>query len=93
MFNPFGIIKYPLVTEKATALEKENKYMFMVDKKARKTQIKMAVEQLYKVSVVSVAVIRMPGKKRKYRLAQEGYRPSYKKAIVTLKEGEKIAVT
>ncbi|HOK80985.1 MAG TPA: 50S ribosomal protein L23 [bacterium] len=93
MFNPFNIIKYPLVTEKATAAEKENKYMFAVDKKARKTQIKMAIEQIYKVNVVSVAVINMPGKKRRYRLSQEGYRPSYKKAIVTLKEGEKIAVT
>jgi len=93
MFNPYSIIKYPLITEKATNLEKENKYMFVVDKKARKTQIKLAIEQLYNVNVVSVAVINMPAKKRKYRLFQEGYKPGYKKAIITLKEGEKIAIT
>ncbi len=93
MFDPYTIIKYPLVTEKATALASENKYLFAVAKNVRKNQIKMAIEQIYKVSVVSVAIINMPGKKRKYRMFHEGYRPSYKKAIVTLKEGDKIAVT
>ncbi len=93
MFNPYSIIKYPLVTEKATTLGSQNKYIFVVDKKAKKTQIKMAVEQLYRVSVVCVAVIKMPAKKRRYRLSREGYKSSYKKAIITLKEGEKIAIT
>lgn len=93
MFNPYTIIKYPLVTEKATALANQDKYLFVVAKNAKKTQIKMAVEHIYKVSVVSVAIMNMPGKKRRYRLSQEGYRPSYKKAIVTLKEGDKIAIT
>ncbi|MCM8822167.1 MAG: 50S ribosomal protein L23 [Candidatus Omnitrophica bacterium] len=93
MFNPYEIIKYPLITEKATKLEGQNKYLFAVNNKARKTQIKMAIEQIYKVSVTGVAIIRMPAKKRKYRLSMEGYRSSYKKAIVTLKEGDKIATT
>ncbi|MCM8763847.1 MAG: 50S ribosomal protein L23 [Candidatus Omnitrophica bacterium] len=93
MFNPYEIIKYPLITEKATTLEGKNKYLFVVDKKARKTQIKMAIERIYKVTVTGVAVITMPAKKRRYRLAKEGYRASYKKAIVTLKEGDKIAIT
>lgn len=93
MFNPYSIIKYPVVTEKATALEGQNKYVFAVDKRARKTQIKMAIESIYKVTVLSVAIIRMPSKKRRYRFGQEGYTSSYKKAIITVKEGEKIAVT
>ncbi|MCM8815566.1 MAG: 50S ribosomal protein L23 [Candidatus Omnitrophica bacterium] len=93
MFNPYQIIKYPLITEKATALEGQNKYLFVVDKKARKTQIKMAIEQIYKVTVMKVAVVRMPAKKKRYRWFSEGYTSSYKKAIVTLKEGDKIATT
>ncbi|HOC03016.1 MAG TPA: 50S ribosomal protein L23 [Candidatus Ratteibacteria bacterium] len=93
MFNPYTIIKYPRITEKATALSAENKYLFVVPKNVKKYQIKMAIEQIYKVSVVSVAIVNMPGKKRRYRMSQEGYKPSYKKAIVTLKEGDKIAIT
>ncbi len=93
MFDPYSVIKYPLVTEKATMLEGNNKFVFVVDKKERKTHIKMAIEQIYKVNVVDVNIIRMPSKKRRYRLLKEGYTASYKKAVVTLKEGEKIALT
>ncbi|MCX7706351.1 MAG: 50S ribosomal protein L23 [bacterium] len=93
MFNPYSIIKYPLVTEKATFLEGQNKYIFVVDRKARKSHIKMAIESIYKVTVLSVAIIKMPAKKRRYRFGQEGYTSSYKKAVVTVKEGEKIAIT
>ncbi len=93
MFNPYAVIKYPLITEKTTALADENKYVFIVVKNAGKNQVKMAIEQIYKVSVMNVSIVNMPGKKRKYRLSREGYRPAYKKAIITLKEGDKIAIT
>lgn len=93
MFNPYSIIKYPVVTEKATSSEALNKYVFVVDKKAKKSQIKAAIEQIYKVNVTKVSVIKVPAKKKRYRMSIEGYTSSYKKAIVTIKEGEKIAIT
>ena len=92
MPNVYQIIKYPLVTEKATALEKDNKYLFAVEKRANKHQIKFAIERIYKVTVTGIAVINVRPKKRRY-MRSEGYRSGYKKAVVTLKEGEKIAAT
>jgi len=91
MSDAYQIVKYPLITEKATSQEKQRKYFFVVDKRANKHQIKDAIQRIYKVTVVDVAIMNVCPKKKKYRFAQEGYRPGYKKAIVTLKEGEKIA--
>lgn len=89
-----GIIIKPIVTEQLTALtDKFNKYGFRVDKNANKVEIKKAVEQLYNVSVINVNTSILPGKKKsRYTKGGiiKGATSSYKKAIVTLKEGDKI---
>lgn len=88
------IIQKPVVTEKSTALkEAANRYVFQVDIKANKRQIKKAVESLFKVHVRDVRTAVYRGKKsvvmnRSGRF--EGYRPNWKKAFVTLAEGETI---
>ena len=89
-----GIIKRPIITEKATQLsEALNQYSFVVDKKATKEEIKREIEQLYGVKVVKVRTHIMP-KKPKYRYTRtaiiRGAKPSFKKAIVTLAEGNEI---
>ncbi len=85
-----GVIQGPLITEKGTAQkEKDNKISFVVHPQANKIQIKEAVEGLLQVKVRRVNVINMAGKKK--RLGRfEGKRSDWKKAIVTLREGEKL---
>ncbi len=89
-----SIIIKPIITEKMTAqAEKLNRYGFIVDKKADKLQIRKEVEDLYGVSVDSVNTIRYAGKRKsRYTKAGfvEGRTNAYKKAIVTLKEGQAI---
>ena len=83
------LIKRPVITEKTTKLMEENKYRFIVDPKANKTQIKQAVEELFKVKVRSVNTLNVLGKvKRMGRY--EGRRSSWKRAIVTLEKGSRI---
>lgn len=89
----FKVVKFPIVTEKSNDALAENKYMFCVNKKSNKIQIKRAIETIYNVKVESVNIVSMPSKKKKYKFKIEGYRPGYKKAVVTLKEGDTIAVT
>lgn len=85
------ILKAPHVTEKATALAKNNQYIFRVNLKTNKTEIKKAVENLYDVDVISVKIINIPRKRR--RLGRiSGWRKGYKKVIVKLKEGQKIEI-
>ena len=88
------IIKKPVITEKMTAIsEKLNKYAFIVDNCANKYQIKDAVEKLYDVKVVAVNTMNYSGKKKsRYTKAGvvTGRRPAFKKAVVTLKEGDTI---
>jgi large subunit ribosomal protein L23 len=79
----------PWVTEEATRIAEFNKYIFKVDLKADKKQIEKSVEGLYDVSVTLVNTINIPRKKR-IRGRSKGWKPGYKKAIVTLKEGDKI---
>lgn len=89
-YDPYKIIKRPVISEKATALsDKQNKYVFEVASQANKIQIKKAVEDVFKVSVTKVRTMRMPGKRKRVRF-QIGHTPSWKKAIVTLKEGDHI---
>ncbi len=71
--------------------EPEGKYLFLVDKGASKTEIKKAVREIYKVDVKKVNTMILPGKLRRMRF-QLGRTPDYKKAIVTLAEGQKIEV-
>lgn len=83
------IIKALLKTEKSTLHEPQNQYLFLVDKAANKIQIKKAVEEIYKVKVKAVNTLVSCGKLKKVRY-QLGKTPDYKKAIVTLKEGQTI---
>ncbi len=86
----YEIIRYPVITEKSTSIfGPENKYCFAVDKRANKQKIRKAIESIYKVRVLKVNVIKMSGKKRRVR-HQLGKTPDWKKAVVTLKEGDKI---
>jgi large subunit ribosomal protein L23 len=83
------LIRRPVITEKTTKMMEQNKYCFMVDQKANKTEIKQAIESIFKVKVQSVNTTNILGKiKRMGR--HEGRRPSWKRAIVTLKKGSRI---
>ena len=90
MKNPYHIIKAPRITEKGTILkEKENKYIFLVDSKANKDEIKKAIEEIFKVKVMVVHTSYVRGKIKRMGV-NRGKTPDMKKAIVTLKEGDKI---
>jgi len=83
------ILKSPHVTEKATDLAKNNQYVFKVHSEVNKTEIKKAIEDLYDVDILSLKIIKVPRKRR--RLGRvSGWRKGYKKAIVKIKEGQKI---
>ncbi len=85
------ILYSPHVTEKTTAIEGENKYVFKVLPRTNKNEIKKAIEGLYGVDVIGVRIINIP--KRKRRLGkQKGWRKGYKKAIVKIKKGQKIEI-
>ncbi|MDP2937639.1 MAG: 50S ribosomal protein L23 [Candidatus Omnitrophota bacterium] len=91
-FLSHDIIKALLRTEKSTFYEPKAKYLFLVDKAANKIQIKRAVEEIYKVKVKAVNTLVCCGKLKKVRY-QLGRTPDFKEAVVTLKEGQKIATT
>lgn len=88
MKDPRDIIKRPIISERTSDLMSEMKYTFEVDVRANKTQIKQAVEQIFKVKVVQVNTMNMKGKPKTYG-RHSGYRPDWKKAIVTLSEDSK----
>ena len=91
MRNPRDILRKPVVSEKSMALMEENKYTFLVDPKANKIEIKNAVQDVFKVTVVDVHTMSVKGKfKRQGK--HSGYTSDKKKAIVTLKAGDKITV-
>jgi len=83
------IIIRPIISERSMQLVEENKYAFYVDKRANKVEIKKAVEELFDVNVEAVNTVNTTGKKK--RLGRSfGRTPDRKKAIVTLKEGDRI---
>ena len=88
------ILVRPLITEKSENLSEELvKYSFVVNKKANKLEIKQAVEKMYSVTVTDVNTMIMPGKSKVRNTksgVQKGRKPDFKKAIVTLSEGEEI---
>ena len=91
MNEPHDIIQRASLTEKASLLgEKQNKYVFRVSTRANKIQIKRAVEQLFQKKVIDVNTANYRGKKKRERTANYGRTAHWKKAIVTLKEGDKI---
>ena len=92
--NSFEIIKTVRLTEKGTKQgEAFNQYTAVADPRANKTQIRQAVQELFKVKVTKVNTLNVRGKFRRQRTASAGQTPSWKKAIVTLKEGDKIVLT
>lgn len=90
MLHKRSVVRKPLLTEKVAALQDaHNQYAFVVDERANKIEIKRAIEQKYSVSVLVVNTLNVRGKsKRMGRF--EGKRADWKKAIVTLKAGDKI---
>jgi len=92
--NSFEIVKTVRLTEKGTRQgEKLNQYTVVADRRANKLQIRQAVQELFKVKVVRVNTLNVRGKDRRKRTPQQGKAADWKKAIVTLKEGDKIVLT
>ncbi|KLU39775.1 MAG: 50S ribosomal protein L23 [Peptococcaceae bacterium 1109] len=92
MMDARDIVIRPIITEKSTdIMATQNKYTFQVDLRANKTQIKEAVEELFKVKVRKVNTSRVRGKMRRMGMTQ-GRKPDWKKAVVTLEPGHTIEV-
>ena len=92
--NTFEIVKTARLTEKGTRQgDKLNQYTVVADPRANKLQIKRAVEELFKVKVVRVNTMNVRGKLRRQRRPDQGRSSNWKKAVVTLKEGDKIILT
>ena len=89
-FN-YQILHSPYLSEKAALLAEKNQYVFRVYPHANKKEIKKAVEGMYGVNVVSVRVINLPSKRRMWR-GREGWKKGLRKAIVKIKEGQKIEI-
>ena len=89
MNKNFDIIYAPIITEKTAMMANENKYAFKVDPKANKTEIKLAIEELFKVKVESITTANSHPKKRRVG-KYTGMTNKYKKAIVKLAEGNSI---
>lgn len=89
--NPGDVLLGPVVSEKSYSLLDENKYTFLVHKDANKTQIKIAVEEAFKVRVVGVNTANRQGKRVRTR-AGFGKRPDTKRAIVSVAQGDRIDI-
>lgn len=87
----YEAITEPHISEKATNLAEQNKYTFKVQKSANKHEIKKAIEGIYNVEVLSVNIIKIPAKKRRIGKT-EGFKKGYSKAVVTIKEGQRIEI-
>jgi len=83
------IIKYPIITDKAIRLLENNQYSFIVDRYSDKTTIKATIEYLFNVKVIKVNTCRLPRKKKRVG-KYIGWKPQYKKAIVSLADGDVI---
>jgi large subunit ribosomal protein L23 len=91
IYNPRDILLRPVVSEKSYGLLDEGKYTFVVDPDANKTQIKQAVEEVFRVKVTGVNTLNRQGKRRRTRFGW-GKRIDTKRAIVTLAEGDRIDI-
>ena len=89
MKSHYDIIRKPLITEKSYSLLNENKYTFLVDPRANKTEIKQAIEKIFKVKVEKVNTMTVRGRLKRVRTAW-GKTAERKKAIVKLRQGDKI---
>jgi large subunit ribosomal protein L23 len=88
----YDVVRSPVITEKSTIANELGKYVFQVAVDATKPEIKTAVEQIFAVKVTKVSTINYDGKIKRFR-GKLGQRPAFKKAIVTLKEGQVIDLT
>jgi large subunit ribosomal protein L23 len=92
--NSFEVIKTVRITEKGTTQsDRFNQYTIVADRRANKIQIRRAVQELFKVTVTKVNTSNVQGKYRRQRTKQAGKAADWKKAIVTLKKGDKILLT
>ena len=89
--HPNEILLAPVVSEKSYSLIEDHKYVFKVHQDAHKLQIRQAVEELFEVDVVDVKVMTVPPKPKR-RGGHRGIRPGWKKAVVQLREGDKIEI-
>ena len=85
------LIKYPVLTEKSVRLIESNQYTFDVDLRLSKPQIRKLIEELFKVTVISVNTHRPPRKKKRIGLSQ-GFKTSYKRVIVTVRKNQYIKI-
>lgn len=85
----FEVLLKPVVTEKSTSLQEKGKYVFQVDTRANKAQVKESVEKGFNVTVLAVNMMRVRGKRKRFGRGITTA-PSWKKSIVTLKPGDKI---
>jgi large subunit ribosomal protein L23 len=90
MNNALSAVKGLHITEKGTQLAGQGKYLFKVNPAANKLEIKQAVEDFFKVKVVKVNTMNYTGKKRRERTLHYGKKPDWKRAVVTLRAGDKI---
>lgn len=88
--NVYQVLKRPILTEKSDYQRDDNQYVFEVDRKANKLQIREAVEKLFDVEVVAVNTMVMKPKRRRLGRRSITTRPAWKRAIVTLAPGERI---
>ena len=84
------VIRKIQVTEKGTTLQAQNKYLFEVHPDSNKIDVKRAVEKLFKVSVTGVNTMNYKGKRKRERTVRYGKRSDWKRAVVTLKDGDSI---
>lgn len=85
----YDIVRYPVITEKATIASSLNKYIFKVDISSNKDQITKAISEIFNVKVKSINTILVKGKTKRFK-GRIGKRNNYKKAIVTLEQGQTI---
>lgn len=91
MYDPRDIIVRPIISEKSYEMIEHNRYTFEVDKRASKPQIAQAIAEIFGVTVTDVNTMNVSGKPRRLRFAK-GLTRSWKKAVVTLKEGDTIEI-
>ncbi len=93
MKSPYAILKTLILSEKISReMERANRYCFKVDPSANKIEIKQAVEQAFKVHVERVNTLNRKGKRKRQRTARYGRTSGHKRAVVTLRPGDKIDV-
>ena len=90
--HPYAVIVRPLITEKATILAGEQKYAFEIDRRANKRQVRDAVQTAFSVRVIKVNTMNVRGKTRRVGRGSMSKAPNWKKAIVTLAEGDTIQI-